>query len=118
MKQKNRKSRNNNKNNPSKNIKGEVWDIEPILNGKDFDGWIKEINSKVETFKKFRTQLNNNISPQKILEIIRLDEEIMIGLSRIDAYYSLKFCMDTKDSGALAKLSQIKQILAQVTNGN
>lgn len=109
------KETDNKKSNPSK-ASGEIWDLDHILAGKQFDQWISETSSKVERFKRYRSQLNNNISPQKILEILMLDEEIMVGLSRIDAYYSLRFSADTKDPEALAKLGQIKQIIAQIAN--
>ncbi|MGV8141661.1 MAG: M3 family metallopeptidase, partial [Candidatus Woesearchaeota archaeon] len=103
-------------NKSSKRIIGEVWDLQPILLGKNFDEWIKIINSKVERFKGYRTILNTSITPQKILEIVKLEEEISVNMARISMYYSLKFYEDTKDQEALAKLGQLKQISADMSN--
>ena len=95
---------------------GEVWNIEPILAGKNFDMWLKEILLKVEQFKKYRTILNDKITPQKVLEIVKLEEDIAVSLGRLDAYYSLKFHANTKDSEALSKLGQLKNLNAQMNN--
>lgn len=97
-------------------VAGEIWNLEPILAGKTFDEWLKIIYSKIEIFKKYRNILNDKITAQKVLEIVKLEEEIIISASRIEAYYSLKFYEDTKNSEALAKLGQLKQIGAQVNN--
>lgn len=104
------------KNATANKTKGVVWDIEPILAGKSFDDWMKEINLNVESFKKFRSILNDNITPSKVLGIIKLEEEIVVGLSRVGTYYSLKFYANTKDSEALSKLGQLKQVGAEINN--
>ncbi len=106
----------NSKTTISNKIQGEIWDIEPILLGKNFDTWIKEINSKVEQFKKYRTILNDKITPQKVLEIIKADEEISTNIGRVNAYYSLKFCANTKDPDALSKTGLLSNIVADISN--
>jgi len=120
-KQKSNKTiKNNNSKTASKpkaiKIIGEVWDLEQILAGKSFDEWLKVINASIERFKKYRDILNNNITPQKVLEIVKLEEEIAVNAGRVEVYYSLKFHQDVKDSQALAKLGQLKQIIAQINN--
>jgi oligoendopeptidase F len=112
MKQKNKK---NDKNTPKKII-GEIWDLKPIMNGKSFDESMKNINSEVEKFKQYRDILTDKITPQKILEIIKLEEDISVSAARVDMYYSLKFYEDTKNPEALAKLGQLKQISAEISN--
>jgi len=136
MKQKNNNSKTNNtksiKNNQNKKdskvaskistknnvpkIKGVAWDLEPILSGKSFDEWIRIVDAQVETFKKYREFLNNNITPQKILEILQLEESIGQNLGRVEAYYGLIFSADTKNSESLAKMGQLKQMGAKISN--
>jgi len=94
----------------------EYWNLTEILAGKTFDEWVKIINSKTEKFKTYRKILNNNILSQKILEIVRAAEDISTCIGRIGSYYFLKFCENTKDSEAIAKIGQIKQLSAQVSN--
>ncbi|HYD02986.1 MAG TPA: M3 family oligoendopeptidase [Alphaproteobacteria bacterium] len=98
---------------------GEVWDLEPILKGKSMDEWLKQVNSNVEKFKKYRSILNDSgdkITAGKLLEIIKLEEEIGMSLGRVEVYYALKFHANTKDSDALAKMGKLKQIATGVGN--
>ncbi|MGV8086356.1 MAG: M3 family oligoendopeptidase [Candidatus Woesearchaeota archaeon] len=99
----------------SKNI-GDIWDLEELLAGKTFDEWIKVINLKVEKFKQYRSILTDNITPQKILEIIQLEEEITQDASRINSYYSLKATENTQDSEALTKVNQLTNTNAEINN--
>jgi len=124
MKPKTNNSKNIQKKNSSKNtntnktapVKGEVWELEPILAGKSFDEWLKIINAQVEAFKKYRALLNDKITPKKVLEIIQLKEEIYVSVGKLETYYALGFYADTKDSEALAKLGQLKQISTDISN--
>jgi len=95
---------------------GEVWVLEELLAGKTFDEWLNIIKPKVEKFKQYRTQLNDKITPQKILEIIKLEEEISTAATRVDAYYALKCSENTQDSEALAKMTQLSNIGADINN--
>jgi oligoendopeptidase F len=95
---------------------GETWNLEPILEGKNFDEWMKIINSDVETFKNYRSVLNDKLKPPQLLEMIRLEEEIAVSVSRLEVYHYLKFYSNTKDPEALAKIGQLKQIDAQISN--
>ena len=97
-------------------IIGEVWNLEPILAGKSLDEWLKLISIQVDMFKEYRETLNNNINSQKVLEIVKLEETIAISLGRLEAYYTLKFSADTKNSESLAKMGQLKQIGAKISN--
>jgi oligoendopeptidase F len=94
----------------------DVWNLNEILKGKSVDNWIKEVNSMVEQFKKYRNALSNSITSQKLLEIVRQYESINICFLRIESYYSLKFYENTKDSDALAKLGFLKQMGAEISN--
>jgi oligoendopeptidase F len=95
---------------------GEVWDLEPILAGKNLDTWLKEINSDVEKFKKNREILNNKITPTKILEIIKLEEKISINLTKIHSYYGLKCYENFNDSKSLATDMKLKNLSAEINN--
>jgi len=94
----------------------DFWNLEHIMGGKTFDEWMKIINVETERFKAYRAILNKDIKPAKLLEIIRLLEEIAIGIGRVEVYYTMKFYENTKDSEAIAKMGQIKQIAAKISN--
>jgi len=107
---------NNKKSTKSLKIQGDVWELEELLAGKSFDEWIQIILPKVEKFKRYRTLLNDSITPQKILEIVRLEEEISMDAERVGAYYSLKSAENTQDSQALSKINQLVNIGADINN--
>lgn len=100
----------------SKGVKGVVWDLEPILAGKNFDEWMKKIDSKIEAFKRYRGILSENLPVSKLLEMIRLEEDIAMSAGRIEIYYSLKFYADTKNQEALSKMGTLKQVSAKIGN--
>ncbi len=105
----------NSQSNNSK-TQGEVWELESLLANKSSDEWIQAILPKVEKFKQYRSILTDKITPQKILEIIKLEEEISIDSSRVGAYYSLKTQENTQDQNALAKLTQLSNIGTEIGN--
>ena len=98
------------------NDEKEIWNLDDLFNGKSEDEILKEVLSIKEKIKSKKEQLNNETTPELVLEIIKLNEELDIELSRITSYYSLRSYADLNDEEALAKLDYYKQIVADINN--
>lgn len=94
----------------------EIWDLEQILDGKTIEQFYTEIKEKAEIFKKYREQLTEDITPELVLEIIQLKEEMSVLSGKLNAYVSMKFYVDTKDSKILAEMTKINQFSTDVGN--
>jgi oligoendopeptidase F len=87
--------------------RGEVWNLEPILGGMKYEDFASIMEEKVKLFEGYRNILSPEMAPAKLLEVIKLDEEVGVLFSRISSYYSLKTSENTKDEESLAKLSAL-----------
>ncbi|MBU0666148.1 MAG: M3 family oligoendopeptidase [Nanoarchaeota archaeon] len=94
----------------------EIWNLEDILGGKKPDEIIEDIKEKVEIFKSYRKKLTPYLSPNILKEIVVLGEYIDRWSDRVDAYYYMKFCENTKDSNALAKMTYLSQLFSELEN--
>ncbi len=91
-------------------VVGDVWNLKDILGNMLYDDFIKKADQNIKIIECVRKELSNNISPSRILEIIKLSEETGVIFSRIASYYSLKSSENTQDEEALAKLSALSMI--------
>ncbi len=94
----------------------DIWNIKDTLGGQSFEALVKELKSKSETFMNYRKLLNNKLSVDKFLEILKFIENIHVIAVRLNAYCELKSSENTKDADALAKASQLKQISSEISN--
>jgi len=93
-----------------------VWDLNELLEGKNFEDTILEVNRLVKLFVEKKSLLNDNISSQNMLSLLREKESIYSKFARLSAYYSLRFNENTSDQEALAKLSQLNQVGSELEN--
>jgi len=101
---------------PSKAVKGVVWNVDEILEGKSFEFILQSLITKTESFKKYRALLDNKISIEKFYEILKSLEDIHLTAVKLQTYTSLRAYENTKDSDALAKLSKLKQVSTEISN--
>lgn len=95
------------------------WDLSDIC--KDFsDEFLKrkfeEISKKVSDFEKFRDELNDETTSEKVLEALKNMEESYLVMYRISAYASLKLSEDTSNHEYQAFTSKIEQFLTDIGN--
>lgn len=93
----------------------EIWNLKEIIGTDSTDKIISTIKLDVDTFKKYKSKLNN-IDVKTLLEIFILKEKIAANMMRVESYYSLRFSENTKDNEAVAKLSMLKQLGTELGN--
>ena len=102
-----------------KKFKEGRWDLTDILKnhkGKEFENLLKELESKVEKFESFRVELRPDISVNKLLDMLKVAEEIKIISGRIGAYAGLWTSMNTKNQEARAFEHKMSNYLSELGN--
>ncbi|MFA5796620.1 MAG: M3 family oligoendopeptidase [Candidatus Woesearchaeota archaeon] len=97
-------------------IRGAVWNLEEIRQGKRAEEWLALVTKDVEAFVLERRNLTPTITPKKLFELISLKERIAVNFYRVQAYDELKFYEDTGNSDALAQINYLKQYGADIDN--
>ena len=100
-------------------FKQEDWNLRDLLKahkGKEFDLYLKNLDKDVKKFESYRKELKNNISPEKLLEIIKHGEDIDCQVSKISSYAHLKFSVDTKSQEARSFKDRMQNYFADIDN--
>ncbi len=94
------------------------WNLSHLLRDplRDFDRFIAELDRKATTFESWRDRLNPAMSNEAFLELLRLDEEIATGSSKLGAYAHLWFSEDTKNPQARSFKTKVEERLAALQN--
>ena len=94
------------------------WNLSHLLRDplRDFDRLIAELDRKVTAFESWRDRLNPAMSNEAFLELLRLDEEIATGSSKLGAYAHLWFSEDTKNLQARSFKTKVEERLAALQN--
>ncbi|HIH26296.1 M3 family oligoendopeptidase [Candidatus Woesearchaeota archaeon] len=99
--------------------KESFWNLKDLLEsheGKEFDVVLADLEKKVKKVESYKNVLNNDISSDKVLEIIKDIEEVEKLCSKIYAYAYMWFSTDTKSQEARALQNKISQLVADVSN--
>ena len=91
------------------------WDLNNLYKIEETDNLIKDLTQKVEDFKKTRDKLDE-LTPDKIQEILTKKEEIAKLMSRLTAYASLWLTTKTDDSERLEYKNKISEALTDLAN--
>lgn len=94
------------------------WNLSHLVKDplRDFDQLIAELDRKVTAFESWRDRLNPAISNEAFLELLRLDEEIATGSSKLGAYAYLWFSENTKNLPARSFKTKVEERLAALQN--
>ncbi|MEW6247594.1 MAG: M3 family oligoendopeptidase [Nitrospirota bacterium] len=94
------------------------WNLSHLVRDplRDFDRLIAELDRKVTAFESWRDRLNPAMSNEAFLELLRLDEEIATGSSKLGAYAYLWFSEDTKNLPARSFKTKVEERLAAFQN--
>ncbi|MCC7575134.1 hypothetical protein KO361_06090 [Candidatus Woesearchaeota archaeon] len=94
----------------------ETWNLKDLFKGKtEEEIFNKSLNLKQQIIQK-KPDLEKEPTPELILDIIKLNEELELELSRILSYYSLRMHTNVKDEEAKAKLDYYKQAASDIDN--
>ena len=94
----------------------EIWNLDDLFGDMSEDEILKKVLSIKDEIKNKKEQLNNETKPEVVLEIIKLEEQLDIELSKISSYYGLRSYADVNDEEASAKLDYYKQLAAEIDN--
>ena len=98
-------------------FKPSKWNLsELIKNENEIDNILAEANKKVNEFCSYRNKLNSKTSAKVIENLLKLDDEIDLELSKVHAYASLKFSEDTSNQSTLKLLQQLKNFNTELNN--
>ncbi|MEK6956009.1 MAG: M3 family oligoendopeptidase [Nanoarchaeota archaeon] len=95
------------------------WNLKDLLKsheGKEFDSVLADLENKVKKVESSKSKLTNNISSEKVLQIIKDIEEVEKICSRLGAYSYMWFSTDTKSQDARTLQNKISQLGADVSN--
>ncbi len=100
----------------SENISWNLKDIIPSNNGLEFENLLKNVESKTKEIESYREKLNQNISENDFLNIIKLKKELSHLMSRISAFANLWFYEDTSNEEARAFMSKVDELSSDISN--
>jgi oligoendopeptidase F len=103
-------------NNSYKQSRWSLTDLYPSSDGPEIKQAFTKLDALINQLEAYRPDLDPQITSQKFLEIIRLEEEISKLESRLAGFASLWFAEDTQNQTALSLMAQIDQMMAEYGN--
>ncbi len=76
------------------------WDLTQIVPSNQFESKYNAILIKIETFSKYKTELNPTLTTEKFQEILNASNSIGTEFSIVSAFVSLQLAANIKDSDA------------------
>jgi len=101
---------------PFSQTRWSLADLFPAFNSPELEEAFRKLEALVTEFEKVRPELTPEISSERFLEIIRLDEEATRLAIKINAFASLAFAQDTQDQTAQSLMARVDQFMAEMGN--
>jgi oligoendopeptidase F len=95
------------------------WSLDELFPGPgtpEIEQALEKLDNSVADFEKHREQLAVDIAEKKFVAILQNYEGITRQISRVGAFASLSFAVDTQDQKILAFMAQMQQLGAQIDN--
>lgn len=92
------------------------WNVEDLLLGRTTQELEDSIKDNVKIFTKYRDQLKDTITAERLKEIIELKQTIIFDLEGLQDYYGMQFTINTKDQNVLAKMTYYDQLSLDLGN--
>lgn len=102
--------------NPYEQSRWSLNDLFPSSDSKELIHAFGSLEELVTSFESRRDELNNDIHPEKLIEIIKELEKITKLIQRIGGFANLWFTEDTQNQSAQAMVAKIEQLSAEVSN--
>jgi len=100
-------------------FKQQAWslsDLFPSLDAPEVAQAMQELEDMVVAFEGRRDELSPTISTEKMIEIIKQYEQIVLAMMRLFGFGHLSFAADTQDQKIQTFLGQVQQLAAQIDN--
>ena len=92
------------------------WDLSDLASDNELTPRIEEIKSQVKEFVKYQEILDENISAEKVTQIIKHEEAISEKLHLIAGYTHLKFTENTSDQTAIKNMQIVENLATEISN--
>lgn len=91
-------------------------DLFPGINSPELEATFPKLEALVTEFEKVRPDLTPEISADRFMEIMKLDEEATRLAYKLNAFASLSFSQDTQDQAAQSLMARVDQFMAELSN--
>ena len=91
-------------------------DLFPGINSPELEAAFPKLEALVAEFEKVRPELTPEISAERFLEIMKLDEEATRLAYKLNAFANLSFSQDTQDQAAQSLMARVDQFMAELSN--
>ncbi len=93
-----------------------LWNLKDIYDFSKTEKLAKQLEKLATDFEKCRSELSENISKEKFLEIVKAKEELAIIAAKISSYADLWLAENTADSKRNAHSAMIDELITDVSN--
>ncbi|MEL7060553.1 MAG: M3 family oligoendopeptidase [Acidobacteriota bacterium] len=104
---------------PSSDWQIDRWDLSELLpepTDAVVEARLQDVDALVETLEAARSELEDGPTPERLLELIALYEQIEEKIHRLAGYASLWFSSDTQDSAAVSFRNRMQQETTRLGN--
>jgi oligoendopeptidase F len=95
------------------------WSLGPLFPAPDspeLEAGFNRLQESVSAFEQYRSELDEELSPERFLAIIQQYEDIYRAAYQVNAYAGLLFTEDTQDQSAQTLVARVDQLLAELGN--
>lgn len=93
-----------------------LTDLFSAINSPELEFAFTQLEALVTEFEKVRPELKTDLTPERFLEIIHLDEQATQLAIKLNAFASLSFSQDTQDQAAQSLVARVDQFMAELGN--
>ena len=101
---------------PFQQTRWSLADLFPAIDSPELEAAFTQLDALVTEFEKVRPELSPEITLERFLEIIRLDEQATELAHKLGGFASLAFSQDTQDQAAQTLLARVEQFMAELGN--
>jgi len=91
-------------------------DLFPGIDSPELEAAFPKLEALVAEFEKVRPDLTAEISAERFMEIIKLDEEATKLAYKLNAFANLSFAQNTQDQAAQSLMARVDQFMAELSN--
>ena len=91
-------------------------DLFPGIHSPELEAAFPKLEALVTEFEKVRPELTPEISAERFMAIMKLDEEATRLAYQLNAFASLSFSQDTQDQAAQSLMARVDQFMAELSN--
>ncbi len=91
-------------------------DLFPGIDSPELEAAFPKLEALVAEFEKVRPDLTFEISAERFMEIIKLDEEATKLAYKLNAFANLSFAQNTQDQAAQSLMARVDQFMAELSN--